>query len=210
LKKQLLKKSKLYIILDKDACRDVFKVAAKIRNSGLSVVQLRAKNMPNKDLLEISKKLKFAFRKNKIIFIINDHVDIAKLTGAHGAHLGQDDLPIEEARKILGKDKIIGISCHNLKQALDAQKKGADYIGVGPIFKTPIKPENRSIGLALLKDINKKIKIPIFAIGGINRNNLNKILSTGVSRVAICRDICMNKNAAFSIKEIKGILNDAN
>lgn len=209
-KKRLLKKCGACIILDKDVCKDIFGTALKIRNPGFNVVQLRAKNAAEKTLLGDASRLKSLFGRSRNIFIVNDHVDIAHLVDADGVHLGQEDLPIEAARKILGRDKIIGVSCHSLQEALKAQKNGADYIGIGPVFKTPVKPKDKPVGLGLLKSVKQKIKIPVFAIGGINRGNLNKILSAGVSRVAICRDVCLAKNAVFSIKGIKKILNDAN
>ncbi|MDD5044537.1 MAG: thiamine phosphate synthase [Candidatus Omnitrophica bacterium] len=207
-KKSSLRESGLCIILDKDVCRDIFSVARKIKNTGLCLVQLRAKNTPKRELLATAKRLNSLFKKSRVLFIINDHADIAQLVNAHGVHLGQDDLPVKQARKFLGKDKIIGVSCHNLRQAQAAEKQGADYIGLGPIFKTPVKIEDRPIGLGVLKKVEQKIKIPVFAIGGINRNNLSKILSTGASHVALCRDVCLAKNITLSIKGLKKNLND--
>lgn len=173
-------------------------------------MQLREKNSPKKTVLTDARRLKSLLKNSRTLFIVNDHVDIAKLIGADGVHLGQDDLPIKEARKILGKDKIIGISCHSLRQARDAQRNGADYIGIGPVFKTPAKPEYKPIGLGLLRTISKKVSIPFFAIGGIKKGNLLRVLSTGTSKVAVCREVCAAKNVPRSIIEIKGILNDAN
>jgi len=209
-KKRLFKESSLYVILDKDTCKNIFKVAVKIRDSGLNIVQLREKNTAKKAILKDARRLKSLFGNGQGVLIMNDHADIAKLIKADGVHLGQDDLPIKEARKILGKDKIIGISCHSLRQALVAQKNGADYIGIGPVFKTPTKPGLKPIGLGALKSINKKIRIPAFAIGGINKGNLSRVLSAGVSKIAVCRQICSVKDVPGSIKKIKGILNDAN
>jgi thiamine-phosphate pyrophosphorylase len=118
---------------------------------------------------------------------VNDYPDLAVFSGADGAHLGQEDMPLKKARSILGKDKIIGVSCHNLAQALKAQKQGADYIGIGPIYASATKPEYRPIGLKVLKQLKGKIKIPYFAIGNINKNNIAKIVSSGCRRVALSR-----------------------
>jgi len=208
-KKKLFKESGLYIILDKDACCNIFSTASKITKTGSNIVQLRAKNAAKKELLSDALRLKRMFR-NRAIFIINDHVDIARAARADGVHLGQDDLPIKEARKILGKKSLIGVSCHSLKQALIAQKEGADYIGIGPIFKTLTKPECKIDGPGILGKLRKNIKIPVFAIGGINRKNLRQITSKGISKVAVCRDVCLSKNIPVTIKEFKDALHDAN
>jgi thiamine-phosphate pyrophosphorylase len=139
---------------------------------------------------------------SKSIFIINDYIDIAKILDADGIHLGQDDISIGIARKILGKGKIIGISCHNLEQALRAQEKGADYISIGPVFPTSTKPNAKPISLRLIKKISRKIKIPFFAIGGINENNIIEVLSRGAKRVAVCRAVCQAKDIPITIKKL--------
>ena len=118
-------------------------------------------------------------------------------------HFGQGDLSLKLARQFLGPNKIIGISCHSLKQAIDAQNCGADYIGIGPIFPTSTKPGMKSVGLGLIKAVSKKIKIPFFAIGGIKRNNLDSVLSAGAKRVAICSAICKAKNINRELKRIR-------
>ncbi|MCM8770437.1 MAG: thiamine phosphate synthase [Candidatus Omnitrophica bacterium] len=210
-KKKLLQRLKLYIILDKDTLKNknIFRIASNIKKSGAAIVQLRDKNSPKVDILKKARRLKSLLKGNKILFIINDYVEIAQLVDADGLHLGQEDLPLEAARRILGKDKIIGISCHNLKQARQAQKGGADYIGVGPIFSTPTKPEYKPIGINLLKDIAKNAKIPVFAIGGINSHNLNEIVSQDIGcGIAVCRDVCLSRNPLASIKALKEILDD--
>lgn len=161
-------------------------------------------------MLKDALRLKGIFQDKKTILIINDHADIAKVVDADGLHIGQDDLPIKEARKILDKETIIGVSCHNLKQALIAQKEGADYIGIGPVFKTLTKPGCRIDGPGALKALRGHIKIPVFAIGGISRNNLKQVKDKGISKVAVCRDICLSKNIPKAIKDFKKALNDSN
>lgn len=208
-KKRLFKESGLYIILDKDACCNIIDTALEIRKTGSNIVQLRAKNATKKELLQDSRRLKDIFKNKKTVLVINDHADIAKAVGADGLHLGQDDLPIKEARKILGKKAIIGVSCHNLRQALIAQKEGADYIGIGPIFKTLTKPGCKIDGPGVLGYLRKNIKIPVFAIGGISRNNLRQVRSKGISKVAVCRDICLSGNIPEAIKNFKKALNDS-
>lgn len=142
-------------------------------------------------------------KKHKVIFIVNDRVDIARVSGADGVHLGQDDFPVSIARKLLGKDKIIGISTHSVKEALRAQKQKADYISLGPIFKTPTKPEYRAQGLTLIKKLRPRLRVPFLAIGGINLRNLKQVVDAGAKRVAVVRAICKSKNIAKTIRQFK-------
>jgi len=194
-KKGLLKKSRLYVIIDKETCerRPLADIANKITNKGVGIFQYRDKVSNKETVLRNARALKKSCDANTL-FIVNDFLDVAKIIDCDGLHFGQGDLSLKLARQFLGPNKIIGISCHSLKQAIDAQNCGADYIGVGPIFSTPTKPEYKPVGLGLIKAISKKIKIPFFVIGGINRNNLNSVLSAGAKRVAICSAICKAKN----------------
>jgi len=133
-------------------------------------------------------------------------LDIARVCDADGLHLGQSDLPLKQARRILGKGKIIGISCHSLTQAQKAQAQGADYISIGPIFSTLIKPDLKPINLKLIKIIDQKIKIPLFVIGGINSHNVNKVISYGAKRIALCRAICCAQNIRKAAQELRDII----
>lgn len=161
---------------------------------GADVIQLRDKNATAKELIKVARPIRRLTRKAKVLFIINDRLKIAKAVDADGVHLGQDDSPIKVARSILGRNKIIGLSTHSLSQAKEAQKNGADYIGVGPIFATPTKPEYKAVGLDLIKKVKSAIKIPFVAIGGIDTSNIDEILSAGANRVAVVRAVCGAKN----------------
>jgi len=201
-KKKLLQKYRLYVIIDKKTSgkQSLVNIASQIKNNGRGlIVQLRDKISKRKVILEEALRIRAILADSQALFIINDYLDIAKITDSDGVHLGQGDTSIETARRILGKDKIIGISCHSLKQALQAEKKGADYIGIGPIFPTPTKPQYSSKGPGLIKKIKGKIGIPFFAIGGINENTLSKIRSCGAERIAVCSAICKSKNILSSI-----------
>ncbi len=200
----MLEKSHLYILIDKKAsgCRSILKTVKKIKDSLPLIIQLRDKESKRESVLKEAYALRKLLLNSKTIFIINDYIDIAKIVNSDGIHLGQDDLPPAIARKLLGKDKIIGVSCHNLNQAIQAQKDGADYISIGPIFPTPLKPEYKNTGLNLIKMVSKKIRIPFFAIGGIDQNNLSRVLSSGAKRIAICRAICRAKDIPFTIKKL--------
>ncbi|MDP2044276.1 MAG: thiamine phosphate synthase [Candidatus Omnitrophota bacterium] len=203
-RKNLLKRSQLYLILDKTvfAGRSLESLFSKISVNGIGIIQLRDKFSAKGDVLILAKKLARRLRASDTLFIVNDYPDIAVLCGADGLHLGQEDLPISEARKILGKDKIIGISCHSLRQALEAQRQGADYIGIGPVYATATKPEYRPIGLKVLRQLKTKIKIPYFAIGDIREANIKHIVSAGATRVAVCRAILKSKNIQQTAREL--------
>lgn len=204
LKKKLLTESRIYLILDKDTCgeKNILRVAKKVKDMRNCIIQLREKKTDLRTILKNARRLKSMLRSSGPVFIVNDHADIAKLAGADGVHLGQNDLPVSQARKILGRGKIVGVSCHNLKQAIIAQRDGADYIGIGPVFSTPTKPEYRAVGTPLLKEVKKRISIPAFAIGGINKDNLGLVSSAGIKRIAVCRPICLSRNPVKSINEL--------
>jgi len=205
LKKRLLKESRLYVIVDKkvSGSRSIFDIVSKIKDLGADIIQLRDTESKKESILKEAYRLRKLLTQSRTLFIVNDYIDIAKIVDSDGIHLGQNDLPLDTARHLLGKDKIIGISCHNLNQAIAAQKNGADYISIGPIFPTPIKPEYKSVGLDLIRKMKKAIHIPFFVIGGINENNLNNILPLGIKRAALCRAVCQAKNIASSIKNLR-------
>jgi thiamine-phosphate pyrophosphorylase len=165
-----------------------------IKYCGADIIQYRDKESKKEDILKNAFLLQKSLLNTKCVFIINDYLDVAKIVNSDGIHLGQDDVSIEIARKVLGRDKIIGISCHNLKQAFAAQKRGADYIAIGPVFATSLKPEYKPIGLNLIKELKAKIKIPFFAVGGINQSNINEVRAFGAERVAVCRAILCPHN----------------
>ncbi|MBU4345803.1 MAG: thiamine phosphate synthase [Candidatus Omnitrophica bacterium] len=186
-KKKLLEKSGLYVIIDKEVWRRRPKFSdTKIKDLPVDIIQLRDKISDKETVLKDALRLRRALSNTGIIFIINDYLDIARLIDSDGVHLGQDDLPIGIARRLLGKDKIIGVSCHSLKQAKSAEVQGADYISIGPVFSTPTKPEYKPVGLGLIREISQEIKIPFFAIGGINEKNIGKVLDAGAKRIAVC------------------------
>ncbi|MCM8795541.1 MAG: thiamine phosphate synthase [Candidatus Omnitrophica bacterium] len=202
-KKKQLERSQLYVIIDKDSLskEEIFKIVKKIKNQRIDIIQYRDKSADKNSILENTLHIKEIIKETKSIFIINDYLDIAKIIDADGIHLGQEDVSIEIARRILGRDKIIGISCHSLRQAKVAQEKGADYLGIGPVFPSPTKQTNdKTLGLSLLKRIKEKINLPFFAIGGINLDNLKTLLELGIRRIAVSSAICLAPNPEMMIK----------
>lgn len=157
--------------------------------AGVRWVQYRDKERSKRKVYEESVKLRRTTKNFNAVFIINDYSDIASAAGADGVHLGQDDLPIREARKIMGDDKIIGISTHSLEQAMDAERDGANYIGFGPIFHTMTKDAGSPKGIEMLHEIKKQVHLPVVAIGGINLENIRLVLDTGSDAVAVASAI---------------------
>ena len=174
-----------------------------LKTNKVKYFQLRLKKISNSNLLKISKKIKKIVKKNKVKFIINDKPLIAKIVGADGCHIGQKDMDFISARKILGKNKIIGITCHNSKKlALEAKKYGANYVAFGSFFKSPTKKTAFKANIELLRWAKKKINMPSVAIGGINSSNYKKILSSGASFIA-CSSYIWNNKKLDPISAIK-------
>lgn len=153
--------------------------------AGVKWVQYRDKERSRREMYEESIRLMGIAKKFGAALIVNDHPDIALAADADGVHLGQDDLPVKEARKIMGKNRIIGISTHTVEQARNAGRDGADYIGFGPVFHTTTKDAGRPMGIEMLREIKRQVQIPVIAIGGINAENIRPVLETGVDAVAV-------------------------
>lgn len=161
--------------------------------AGITFLQIREKNISTREFLEIAQKTKSLAEKYQVPMVINDRIDIALATDADGVHLGQKDMPLDMARKILGNDKIIGISANTLEDALRAEKEGADYIGVGAIFNTSTKANAKTIDRKLLETIIDTVNLPIVLIGGINIENANELTDYEIEGLAISSAIMKSK-----------------
>ncbi len=195
--KELLKQAGIYLILDKKLAgnRTYKEIIEKTAKNGVKIVQLREKNISTRQYLEIAKEIKKVCRENNVIFIVNDRVDIAYSSDADGVHLGQDDLPVEYARKILGRNKIIGISAGDENELEYALKQDIDYISPGPVFgSTTKKDAGKPCGIEFVKKVLSKTKKPVIPIGGINLNNLDKLTETGINKVAVISAILKAQN----------------
>ena len=170
-------------------------------DGGIKIIQYREKYKSIKEKVKEAKEIAKICKDNGVLFIVNDHVDIAMLVDADGVHVGQDDMDISDVRKIVG-DKIIGVSTHAPKEALKAQEDGADYIGVGPIFKTTTK-NRKPVGLEYLEFVANNINIPYVAIGGIKEYNFDKILSIGVQRVSLVSEIVGASDIKNMVKRLQ-------
>jgi len=177
----------LYGILDLsyiDAV-DVPRVARAMIEGDVDVIQLRGKGKPIDQLVDLTPEIHEITRRASIPLIVNDHAEIANKVSVEGVHVGQDDDSIAVAREKAGRSVIIGKSTHSIEQAIEAQREGADYIGFGPIFGTPTKPDYKPVGLKDIKQIHVDVTLPIFCIGGIKIDNLAEIIAAGARRVAI-------------------------
>ena len=177
-----------------------------LKTNKVKYFQLRLKKISTHNLLKISKKIKKIARKNNVKFLINDEPFIAKMVGADGCHIGQKDVDFMSSRKILGKNKIIGVTCHNSKKlALKAKRHGANYVAFGSFFKSLTKKTSYKANLLILRWAKKKINMPTVAIGGINSSNYKKILSSGANFIACSGYVWNNKklNPVSAIKNFR-------
>lgn len=184
--------------------RSNIEVVTEMIKGGIKIIQYREKNKTPLEKLEECKSIRKITAEAGVVFLVNDNVDIALLCGADGVHLGQDDIPISEARKLIG-DKIIGISTHSPEQAERAAREGADYIGVGPVFATPKKKHMQPVGLEYVEYAAKKIKIPFVAIGGIKISNIEDVLKCGAKSVCLVSEITAAENIPERIRQINKI-----
>ncbi|KEI98465.1 thiamine-phosphate synthase [Clostridium botulinum A2B3 87] len=178
----------LYLITDRRFLkgRQLKKVVEDAILGGVTIVQVREKDVSTREFYNVAKEVKEVTDYYKVPIIINDRLDIAQAIDASGVHLGQKDMHLNIAREILGKDKIIGISIGNVKEALEAQNNGADYLGIGTIFPTGSKKDvDAIIGIDGLSKIKDSISIPSVAIGGINKTNFKDVLKTGIEGISV-------------------------
>jgi len=188
----------LYVITDQKLIpRDRFiETVEKTIRGGAKIIQLREKDTPEEEIIRLGKELLKITRRYGIPLIINDSPKLAMEIGADGVHLGKDDTEISEARKILGGEAIIGVSCYgDIERGLQAEKEGADYLACGTPFFTPTKPDRKTTPFEILKEAKRRIKtIPIFAIGGITKGNAKSVLETGVDGIAVITAVFSSPN----------------
>ena len=195
----------IYPIIDSSLVTldNIGKTAEAIIDGGAKILQLRAKSLSSKEFLETARIIRKITKDKGTVFIVNDRVDIALLTDADGVHLGQGDLPVKEARRLLGNNKIIGYSTHNLREALEAVRLPVDYISFGPIFPTKTKEDTQTPkGLKGLSEVRKAVEIPIVAIGGITETNMVHVLKEGVEGVAMISEILTVKDISQKINRV--------
>jgi len=200
----------LYLVTDRKLSqgRDILEIIKMAIKGGVTIVQLREKDATTREFLSVGKRVKELLDKKNIPLIINDRIDIALALDADGVHLGNDDMPIEIARRILGKNKIIGLSAESIDDAIEADIKGADYIGVSPIYTTPTKPElEKGLGIEGLKKIRKVTSLPLVAIGGMKAKNCREAIKNGADGIAVVSAICSAPNPEIAAREIISEIN---
>ena len=165
-------------------------VVAEAGAGGVDIIQLREKDLDDRGLLERARNMRRWTRQAGVLFIMNDRPDIARIVEADGVHLGQDDMPVQDARRILGSDALIGVSTHNLDQVRQAVRDGASYIGVGPVFPSQTKQFDEFPGLPFIRAACTESTLPAFALGGITLANVSEVLAAGAMRVAVSSPIC--------------------
>ena len=198
----------LYVIIDPAAAcgRDLAWLTQRAIRGGADVIQLRDKAATIRKLTEQARRLREVTAAAGIPLIVNDHPDAAQAARADGVHLGQDDLPVERAREVLGPGAIIGKSTHSLAQAQAAMLEAVDYIGVGPVFATPTKPDYPQVGLQLIRQVCAEIQKPFVAIGGIDLDGLSEVLASGARSIAVVRAVCSAEDPEAAARALKAQL----
>jgi len=196
--------ARLYVLIDGGSSSEQFAERAQaFVAAGVSILQLRDKKLADRELLTRARLLREATRDTQTLFIMNDRPDLAALSEADGVHVGQDELSVRDARRIVGTDRLVGVSTHSLEQARAAVLDGADYIGVGPTFPSGTKQFANFTGPELLRAVSAEIRLPAFAIGGISESNLDEVLAAGFTRVAVSGAIT---SAANPVEEVQKLI----
>lgn len=200
-----LRRARLHVLLTTELCKgDPTVTAHAAIAGGADCIQLREKDLSDRQLWELARRLRALTLQAEALLIVNDRPDIAALVDADGVHVGQDDLPVAEARRIAGGDRLVGLSTHSIEQARSAVTTGADYIGVGPMFASPTKAATPVAGPALLEQVAGEIDTPHVAIGGVTADNVGRLVDAGACCVAVCQAVIATddpKAAAAAIRK---------
>ncbi len=197
----------LYLLATESLCPRGYE--ATIRGAlagGVAVVQVREKSMPDRQLIDLGRRVRAWTREAGALYIMNDRADLAVLTDADGVHVGQEELTVREARQIVGPDRLVGLSTHGIEQARQAVFDGADYLGVGPVFPSGTKSFDSLAGLEFVRQAAAEISLPWYAIGGITSANIEEVVAAGATRVAVSAAICGADDPATSARELNGWL----
>jgi thiamine-phosphate pyrophosphorylase len=194
--------SHFYAMVDPAGGHEPVALARILLEGGARVMQLRLKNAPGRELLAAARAIAAMCRERGAMLIVDDRADIAMLAGAAGVHLGQDDLPLEAARRLVGRDMIIGISTHGVEQAVAAESGGADYIGFGPLYPGGLRNNAEGQGLAMLREVRAAVSIPIVAIGGITEATVPEALAAGADACAIITDVVLAADITAKVRAL--------
>jgi len=194
--------SHFYAMVDPAGGHEPAALARILLDAGARAMQLRLKDASSRDLLAAAREIAAICRERDAMLIVDDRADIAILAGAAGVHLGQEDLPLEAARRLVGCDMIVGISTHSVEQAVAAERGGADYIGFGPLYAGGLRNNAAGKGLAMLREVRAAVRIPIVAIGGITEATMPAALAAGADACAIITDVVCANNIPEKVRAI--------
>jgi thiamine-phosphate pyrophosphorylase len=199
---------RLYVLITESLCaRPWLEAAEQAILGGADCLQLREKHLESSELLGRAKSLVQLCHQHRVPCVINDRPDIAVLSGADGVHVGQTDTPARDVRKLIGANRILGVSTHTLEQAKQAVRDGADYLGVGPMFRSETKPRDFVAGPQLAREVVAALPhIPLVAIAGINAQNVDEVLATGVKAIAVTSAVVSAQDVRAAARELKQIL----
>jgi len=198
---------RLYVLITERCCRrDWLEAAEEALIGGADCLQLREKELEGGELLRRARRLVELCHRYQKLCIINDRADIAILSDADGVHVGQDDLPVIEARKLIGRDKILGVSTHRIEQAKRALLDGADYVGVGPVYPSATKPRDFVAGLEYAREAAAHVRLPLVAIAGITGANVDEVIATGIQAIAVTATVLGCDDPRRAATELKGRL----
>ena len=200
----------LYAVTDRTWVKDttLMDQVKEALEGGITFLQLREKHLSKEEFIKEAREMKELSKEYKVPFVINDNIEVALAVDADGVHIGQNDMSVEEARKLLGEDKIIGVSAHNVEEAIKAQKGGADYLGVGAVCATSTKKDANVVSKEEIKKICHTVEIPVVAIGGIKKENIKTLEGTDVDGVAVVSAIFAAKDIKKYTKQLRSLVEE--
>lgn len=199
---------RLYLVTDRDMLKnvDLYTAVEEAIKGGVTLVQLREKDITTQNFYKTAVEIKKVTDKYNVPLIINDRMDIALAADTAGLHVGQDDMPCIIARKLLGNDRILGVSARTLEEAIKAEKDGADYIGVGAVFPTSTKGDAKAVSIELLKKIKESVSIPVVAIGGINEKNASLLKPANIDGISVISSILGKEDIRGAAENLKKLM----
>lgn len=204
-----LTQARLYVLLPGfESARELVACAEAVLEGGGDILQLRDKTLTDRELLDRGKALRATTAERGGLLVVNDRPDLAVLLEADGVHVGQSELPVAEVRKIVGPNMLVGVSTHSIAEAEQAAADGASYLGAGPTFPTATKQFQAFPGLEFLRQVARKIALPVFAIGGVNHSNLPQVLETGIRRVAVSSALLTASDKTAATKRLRDMLDE--
>lgn len=201
---------RLYVLLTESFCHGPwFATAQAALEGGADCLQLREGSLSDRELLQRARQLAALCRDRNALLIVNNRPDIAQLSGAHGVHVGQDDMAVSEARRILSPDSLVGVSSHSFEQAQSALASAPDYVAVGPMFASATKPQDHIAGPVTLSRVAAQTSLPLVAIGGISEKNVNEVLSAAQCCVAVCGAVIAQSDVAEAVRRLRHMIDSA-